>query len=308
MKRMMTAALLVCGLWSMVSGLAWATALSAARDTPFRAREYFTFTQGSNVIYAGAMVAVSSGAVAIPASDTSAAKVIGRAEKTQDNTGVNYLATRTIKIMAGTFRWANGGSYTVANVGDLTFVADDQTVWTAASATYDVVAGVIVDVDATGVWVDTHDIGSQGAASLTTLHATGAATLDSTLAVTGKGTFGAALTSGATTNTSLAVTGVADVTGALTSGPATNSTLAVTGAARVGTTLNVIGAAVFTSTISATGAVTLVAMPVLTATNVPGAVVGSPLDNLPTSATTNAIWIKVGVGAASYVVPGYKLP
>ena len=44
-------------------------------------------------------------------------------------------------------------------------------------------------MDSSGVWVDTFDIGSQGAASVTTLAASGAVTVGGTLAVTGVGTF-----------------------------------------------------------------------------------------------------------------------
>jgi hypothetical protein len=82
----------------------------------------------------------------------------------------------------------NGDSFTDANIGDLAYVEDNQTVQKAASASQDIIAGVIVDVDSSGVWVDTHDIGSQGAGSLTTL------AVSSTSALSGDVTASAAVT------------------------------------------------------------------------------------------------------------------
>lgn len=181
------AAVLVCGLWSMVSP-SYGAALTAERDTPQRTGARYGFVQGSNVIYAGSMVAVWSNDLAQAAADTASLKVIGRAAKTQDNTGANYLSTRTIEVEAGIFRWENGPTFTDANVGDLAYVSDDQTVTSAGNVTYDVVAGVIVDVDDDGVWVDTHDIGSQGAASVTTWTASGAGSVGGTLSVAGAAT------------------------------------------------------------------------------------------------------------------------
>lgn len=212
---------------------AHATALTAERDTPSRGGHVYAFTQGSNVIYAGSMVAINTSGKAVPAADSASFKVVGRAKATQDNTGSSYSAARTIEVEAGVFRWVNGGSYTDANVGDLAYVSDDQTVFTAASATQDVIAGVIVDVDTSGVWVDTHDIGSQGAASLTTFAASGAATLSSTLDVAGATTVG----------------GTLGVTGA-----STLAALNATGAANLGSTLKITGALTGSNTVTAAGA------------------------------------------------------
>jgi hypothetical protein len=199
--------------------MAQATALTAERDTPQRRGAGYSFTQGSNVIYAGAMVAINSSGKAVAASDSASLKVVGRAKATQDNTGSSYSATRTIEVEAGVFRWENDGSFTDANIGDLAYVKDDQTVDTAANRSQDIIAGVIVDTDSSGVWVDTHDIGSQGAGSVTTLATSGAATLGSTLSVAGGSTLGGttvAVTNNATVGGTLAVTGA--ITGSSTVG------------------------------------------------------------------------------------------
>jgi hypothetical protein len=132
-----------------------------------------------------------------------------------------YKATRTIRVKTGVFRWVNGGSFTDANIGDLAYISDDQTVTTGASASSDIIAGTIVDVDSDGVWVNTYRIGANGAASVTTLAASGAATLGSTMSVAGAATL--------------------------------SSTAAIGGAATCGSTLTVTGAVVCVSTVQASG-------------------------------------------------------
>jgi hypothetical protein len=84
-----------------------------------------------------------------------------------------------------------------------------------------------VDVDSDGVWVNTYRIGANGAASVTTLAASGAATLGSTLSVAGATTAAALTTSGTTTlgGTTVAITNNATVAGTLVG----SSTIAATG-------------------------------------------------------------------------------
>lgn len=197
---------------------AGATAASAEVNTPTRTAVDIVLVQGSNIVYAGTMVCVDSSGLVEHATDAASKKVIGRAEVTQDNTGSSYSATRTIKVRRGCFRWVNGDTFTDANIGDLAYVEDNQTVQTAASASSDIIAGVIIDVDSDGVWVDTHDIGSQGAGSLTTLATSGAATLGSSLSVA--------------------------------------TTAKITGAATLQSTANIAGAVVMSNALSVAGAVT----------------------------------------------------
>lgn len=195
MKKILTAAVAAM-VAAAVATVCFATAASDDVDTPERAGNFVTLTQASNVVYAGTMICEDGSAAAAPASDTSGYIVVGRAETGSDNTGANYSATKTLTAKRGVFRWANGGSFTDANIGDLAYVSDDNTVTGAGSVTYDVVAGVIVDVDSDGVWVDSYAIGGQGAASVAALTASGAANLQSTLAVGGNATFGGTVTLG----------------------------------------------------------------------------------------------------------------
>jgi len=81
-----------------------------------------------------------------------------------------------------------------------------------------------VDVDTDGVWVDTYAVGGQGAASVTTLAASGNASVGGTLAVTGASTLSSTLlVSGAAVCSSTLVATNAGVSGR-TLGLYTNAT------------------------------------------------------------------------------------
>jgi hypothetical protein len=263
--------------------------LAANRDTPQIAGLSVGVPQGSNVVYRGAMVAVDANGVAVSASDAAGLRVIGRSSRQQDNTGSGYDDELMLVVERGVFAWENGGVFTRANIGDLAFVEDDETVTTAALATYDIIAGVIVDVTDLGVWVDTYSIGSQGAASLTTLATSGAATLASA-GITGNATVGGTLgVTGASTLASAGVTGNAAVGGTLgVTGASTLASAGITGAATVGTTLGV------------TGVLTLAAAPTLTATTVAG-VETVAMTNAP--AAGDPVWATATIGTNSYVIP-----
>ena len=134
-----------------------ATALTADRTSPTRTGDYVAPLQGSNVIFAGSIVAVDTNGLALPAANVADLKVVGRAEVYSNNTGDHYLATRTVQVRRGIFQWDNGATnnLTRANISDPVYAIDDQTVGRTNEATNAVVAGRIVDVDASGIWVDT---------------------------------------------------------------------------------------------------------------------------------------------------------
>lgn len=204
MKRMMGLGLVL----TVCAQMAMATALTDNRDTPQSGGAVVSLSVATNVhIYAGALVCENGSQKVVPAEDASGYACIGRAES-EVNLVNDDDTTKVVNVRRGVFRWANGDSFTDANIGDLAYVEDDQTVQKGSSATYDIVVGVIIDVDSEGVWVDSYAVGGSGAASLTTLSVSGAANLQSTLTVAGDSTFGHAVTMGsAAIGTNLVVSG-----------------------------------------------------------------------------------------------------
>jgi len=177
--------MIVAVMGMVLCGVAYGAALTAERDTYQRIGDFTSLTVASNsIIYAGSLVCVNSSGKAVPAADSAGFAVVGRAEETADNRGVLYVATKTIKVARGTFRWANGDVIAVADIGKIVYVTDDQTV-NKTGGGQNIIAGTVVDVDAGGVWVDTAKVGPVGAATPSSLAVSGAATVGTTLGVTG---------------------------------------------------------------------------------------------------------------------------
>jgi hypothetical protein len=165
---------LLCGL----------TTFAADRDTPERDGQFVQLTAGA-AIAKGEMVAIlSTDDKAYPAFDTANYAVLGRAE-------ASAAIGATVVVKRGVFRWTNSGSFDDGDIGKLAYVADKTSVWKAATATNDIPAGRVVDVDSYGVWVDTYNqdvlltATVQNLVATGTADITGAATVGGTLGVTG---------------------------------------------------------------------------------------------------------------------------
>jgi hypothetical protein len=101
-------------------------------------------------MYAGGMIAIDSGGEMDMASDTLGLRVLGRCPKYVDNTADGEKSN----IEHGVFRYENSSTYAITQkmIGQVCYVEDDNTV--GAGSTNLVAAGIIKDVDSSGVWVD----------------------------------------------------------------------------------------------------------------------------------------------------------
>ena len=165
-------------------------------NTLVRDGMYLSPLASSNILYAGTIAALNTNGYAVSASDTSGQKVIGIFDQSIDNTGASYKSNKTVRVRRGVFALATGSTNTVADIGNMAYVLDNQTVGNASEATNDIMAGIIVDVqndllrigatDSTvRVWVDTLSVGRQGAATFTTITASGNSSIAGSLNVTG---------------------------------------------------------------------------------------------------------------------------
>ena len=130
------------------------TALAVDRNTPERAGQNF---QGpcvaSDIIYKGSLVCRDSSGNIGPVTATTGLIGIGRSESYVDNSA-GSAGDLNVNYRSGVFRWANGDSITKSSIGDTAYGFDDQTVKKTSTGLSPV--GIIVDVDADGVWVDTN--------------------------------------------------------------------------------------------------------------------------------------------------------
>jgi len=130
------------------------TALTADRNAPSRAGIAYSMPSLASVkTFVGALVCVDANGWAKPGVTATGLTSVGRCTKLADNSsGANGAIN--IEFESGTFLWANGSALTKANIGDTVYIDDDQTVHGTAAGRS--VAGVMVDIDANGVWVETN--------------------------------------------------------------------------------------------------------------------------------------------------------
>lgn len=134
------------------------TALTADRDTITRElRDRILPVKGGVKIYAGAIVAIDSTGYAVKgATSTTLKAVAGRAAEQVDNTG-GADGALFIKVRIGHFRYANSAStdaITLTELDQACYLVDDQTVAKTSGSATRVQAGIVRDVDTSGVWVE----------------------------------------------------------------------------------------------------------------------------------------------------------
>lgn len=126
-------------------------ALAKDRIAPHRDGLEFVFPMAANAkIYAGAIVMLSATGYAAPATAAALLVVAGVAQEQVDNTG-GADGAQSVRVRKGAFKFANGDAIAQADVGELAWASDDQTVAKAAAGKSPV--GIITEVESDGVWV-----------------------------------------------------------------------------------------------------------------------------------------------------------
>lgn len=132
------------------------TALTAGRNTPERIGDNRDGGMAADaVIFQGGIVARNAAGFLVAGATATGLIGVGRAEDAGDNTGGVNGAT-SLRYRTGCFRYANStgaDEITVAEIDDLAFIVDDQTVAKTDGSSARSPAGVIDGVDEQGVWV-----------------------------------------------------------------------------------------------------------------------------------------------------------
>jgi len=131
-------------------------ALTKNRNTPERGGSRRGFGMAAaKVAYAGGIAVVNSSGYAQPGTTATGLKCVGRFAEYMDNSA-GADGALAVEVENGIFRYANSADadeIALADVGGIAYIVDDQTVAkTNASGTRSP-AGIIDDVDASGVWV-----------------------------------------------------------------------------------------------------------------------------------------------------------
>ncbi len=134
------------------------TALATDRNTPIRdSKEFSLPVKGATKLYAGALVAIdtANGYLTKGAASTTL-KAVGVVQELADNSAGADGAINA-KVRRGLFRFANSASADLiarTEIGSSCYIVDDQTVAKTNGSSTRSVAGVVRDVDSTGVWVE----------------------------------------------------------------------------------------------------------------------------------------------------------
>lgn len=131
-------------------------ALTADRATAERLGDEFSYPVAAAVICrAGGIAALDASGNVKPAVTATGLVCVGRFEEMVDNSAGGAAAV-SAKVKRGCFRYANSAAadaITKAEIGDVCYLVDDQTVAKTSGSATRSVAGVIADVDSAGVWV-----------------------------------------------------------------------------------------------------------------------------------------------------------
>jgi hypothetical protein len=122
------------------------TAQAAERNTAERTGDFVSLTAGGT-IDAGHQVMVDTNGLAVAAAVTpSTLKIVGRAEN-------SVVSGETVTVKRGIFRWTAAATYTDSAIGGTAYAHSTNPSYTVNTVGTNSV-GKIVDVDASGVWVD----------------------------------------------------------------------------------------------------------------------------------------------------------
>ena len=130
--------------------------LTADRNTPRRdGRSFSAPVAAATKCYAGGIACLDASGNATPGAAATTLTPVGRFEQTVDNTGA--AGVKSVAILSGVFQYANSADadlITRAEIGEVCYIVDDATVAKTNGGATRSRAGLIVDVDALGVWVE----------------------------------------------------------------------------------------------------------------------------------------------------------
>ena len=131
-------------------------ALTKPRDTIERGRDLLAIPVAAGaLILQGALVAVNAAGFAIAGATSTTVKGAGRAEQTVDNSA-GAAGDQKVTVKRGVFKFKNAAGDPCVQADTLNdcFIVDDETVAKTNGGNTRSRAGKILEVEATGVWVE----------------------------------------------------------------------------------------------------------------------------------------------------------
>lgn len=133
------------------------TATTQDRNTPYRQGELIVAPVAAGVkIPAGTIVCSSGSGFAVPGATAATLAYLGMADAAVDNSAGADGAIGVSIRRGMAFKWANdsGDPVTQASLGRVCYIVDNQTVAKSNGGNTRSPAGIVVGIDADGVWVN----------------------------------------------------------------------------------------------------------------------------------------------------------
>ena len=129
--------------------------LTADRNTQMKDGELIAVPiAAAKKIFAGSLVAANATGYATPGAVAATLTYLGRAEETVDNAGADGALSVLVR-RGKAFKFANSATdaVTQASMGKVCYIEDDQTVSATSATGARSAAGIVIGVEAGGVWV-----------------------------------------------------------------------------------------------------------------------------------------------------------
>lgn len=163
-------------------------ALAADRNTPMMDGELLSLPLAAVKVYAGSIAAVNASGYVTKGAASTTLKYVGRFEEQVDNSA-GSAGDKSVRVRRGqAFKFENSGTSAIAqaDLGNVCYIEDDQTVSKNDQAGTLSAAGVIVGVETDGIWVaETGKARLAATAALNFGSISAAASVDLTITVPG---------------------------------------------------------------------------------------------------------------------------
>lgn len=133
------------------------TALTADRNTQYKDGDLVLLPVAAGAkAYAGGIAVANANGYVAPGSTATTLTYLGRFDAAVDNTDGANGAKSVLVRRKKAFKWANHGAdaVTQADLGKTCYIVDDQTVAKTNGGNTRSAAGIVLGVDADGVWVE----------------------------------------------------------------------------------------------------------------------------------------------------------
>jgi len=132
-------------------------ALTEDRNTPHQEGKILNVPVAAGVIcFAGGIACINAAGLATPGAVATTLTYLGRFDEAVDNTGGADGAVSVAVRRKKAFKWANssGDAVVQASLGKVCYIADGETVSLTDGSSSRSVAGIVIGLDADGVWVE----------------------------------------------------------------------------------------------------------------------------------------------------------